>query len=159
VPAADKREVALEAFREMLPGAFSVDAVVHEEISFIDSGVRFEKVSCPFCGIELDQIWWGDAMNVASKRGFAELAVQLPCCDAMSTLNDLQYQMPSGFARFLLKAREPKAGQLFAADNMHALEDILDTPLKQVWASYKEFEQGQVRVHSRMAPAAIPVRR
>ncbi|HTP66385.1 MAG TPA: hypothetical protein VMJ66_13415 [Geobacteraceae bacterium] len=150
VPAAASREVALEAFREMLPGAASVDVVVHEEISFIDSGVRFEKISCPICSMELDQIWWGDAMNTAGKRCFKDLKVQLPCCDAMSTLNDLNYRMPSGFARFLLKAREPKAGQHLAVDKMGALENILGTPLKQIWAHYKEFEQGQVRVHTRV---------
>lgn len=153
VPATDKREVALEAFREMLPAADAVDCVVHNEISFIDSGVRFETVSCPFCETELDQIWWGDAMNAAGRRGFNDLAVQLPCCDAMGTLNDLHYRMPSGFARFLLKAREPNAGQLFPADKMHALENILDTPLKQIWADYKEFDRGQVRVYSRIGAA------
>ncbi len=150
IPPADRRDTALGAFREMLPAADAVDCVVHKEISFIDSGVRFETVSCPFCGAELDPIWWGDAMNAAGGRGFNDLSVQLPCCDAMGTLNDLNYRMPSGFARFLLKAREPKTGELFPADQMHTLENILDTPLKQIWADYKEFDQGQVRVYSRM---------
>ncbi|HEX9024025.1 MAG TPA: hypothetical protein VF799_09315 [Geobacteraceae bacterium] len=156
VPAVDKREAALEAFREMFPKADGVDVVVHDEISFIDSGVGFEKVSCPVCNIELDQIWWGDAMNAASQGRFNDLKIQLPCCDAMSALNELDYRMPSGFARFLLKAREPKAGQRLAPDKLHALESILDTPLREIWGRYKEFGQGQVRVYSRAGARTAP---
>ena len=138
VPTANVCELALEAFKVMLPGAESVDAVVHKEVSFIDSGVRLEQVSCHFCGAELDQIWWGDAMNAAHKTAFNDLRIQLPCCDAASTLNDLHYKMPAGFARFLLKAQGGRLGTQLPADKMRGLETILNTPLKQIWAQYRE---------------------
>jgi hypothetical protein len=138
VPTANVCELALEAFKDMLPGAESVDVVVHTDISFIDSGVRFEQVLCYFCGAELDQIWWGDAMNAAHKTAFNDLRVQLPCCDAASTLNDLHYKMPSGFARFLLKAQGGRLGTQLPVDKMRGLETILNTPLKQIWAQYRE---------------------
>jgi hypothetical protein len=83
----------------MLPTAESVDAVVHNEIRFIDPGMRFELVVCPFCESELDQIWWGDMMIEAEGSGFEDLNGKLPCCDASSTLNNLHYKMPAGFAR------------------------------------------------------------
>jgi hypothetical protein len=159
VPTADVRELALEAFKDMLPGADSVDAVVQKEVSFIDSGVRFEQVSCHFCGSALDQIWWGDAMNAAHKTAFNDLKVQLPCCDATSNLNDLHYKMPSGFARFHLKARWGKLGQQLPVDKMRGLETILDTPLKQIWAQYREVEEGQVRIHSRKGVTGTPSKR
>jgi hypothetical protein len=149
VPTADVRELALKALKVMLPGAESVDVVVHKEVSFIDSGVRFEQVSCNFCAAELDQIWWGDAMNEAHNTAFNDLKVQLPCCDATSNLNDLHYEMPSGFARFLLKAQGGKLGQHLPVDKMRSLETILNTPLKQIWAQYREIEEGQVRIYSR----------
>jgi hypothetical protein len=138
VPAANSCELALEAFKEMLPSAESVDVVVHTDISFIDSGVRLEQVSCNFCGAELDQIWWGDAMNAAYKTAFNDLKVRLPCCDVTSTLNDLHYKMPSGFARFLLKAQGRRLGTQLPVDKMRGLETILDTPLKLIWAQYRE---------------------
>jgi hypothetical protein len=134
VPTADLRELALKAFREMLPGAESFYVVVHKEVSYIDSGVRFEQVSCHFCGCELDQIWWGDAMNAAHTTAFNDLKVKLPCCDATSNLNDLLYKMPSGFASFHLKAQWGKPGQRLPVDKMRGLETILNTPLKQIWA-------------------------
>lgn len=138
VPTADVRELALEAFKGMMPGAESVDVVVHSDISFIDSGVQLEQVSCNLCGSELDQIWWGDAMNAAYKTAFSDLRIQLPCCDVTSTLNDLHYRMPSGFARFLLKAQGKRVGAQLPVDKMRGLETILNTPLKQVWAQYRE---------------------
>jgi hypothetical protein len=149
VPTEDLHEHALEALKVMLPRAEAVDVVVHEEISFIDSGIRFEQVLCNFCAAELDQIWWGDAMNMAHKSAFNDLKVQLPCCDAKSNLNDLHYKMPSGFARFLLKAQGGKLGQYLPVEKMRSLETILNTPLKQIWAQCRELEEGQVRIYSR----------
>src|SRR5512137_3036590 len=87
VPAADSRAAALAALKEMLPAAESVDVLVHKDVRFIESGVQFELISCPLCKTELDQIWWGDAMNAAHKTGFEDLRIKLPCCDASSTLN------------------------------------------------------------------------
>jgi hypothetical protein len=109
--------------------------------------MRFEQVLCPLCGSELDQIWWGDAMNIAEKGSFTNLSVRLPCCDAPGSLNHLTYRMPAGFARFTLQAREPGLDKYLTVDRLQALETILGTPLKQVWAHFKSQERGQVRVH------------
>lgn len=154
VPTADRRESALAAFTKMLPMAESVEAVVHEDIRFIDAGMRFEAVSCPLCNSDLDQIWWGDAMNAAQRSAFTNLAVTLPCCDAASTLNDLTYKMPSGFSRFLLQAREPKLGRYLTVDKLQALESITGTTLKQIWAQHRNREQDQASVYRAVAAGA-----
>jgi hypothetical protein len=151
VPTADGQESALAAFTKMLPMAESVDVVVHQEIRFIDAGMRFEMVSCPFCDSELDQIWWGDAMDAAQRNAFKNLAVRLPCCDAAGTLNNLIYRMPSGFARFLLQAREPKLGRYLTVDKLQTLESILGTPLKQIWSQHKKRGQDEIRTFRRTA--------
>ncbi|MDD3293428.1 MAG: hypothetical protein PHG20_01930 [Geobacteraceae bacterium] len=147
VPPPDMRARALDAFKKMLPTADEVDAIVHNEIRFIDAGARFETVRCPICDSELDQIWWGDAMNIAHRSAFRDLKVKLPCCDSQSTLDNLQYKMPSGFAQFLLQAREPGPGRYLTVDKLQALESILGTPLKQVWAQYKNNEKSLVRTY------------
>lgn len=154
VPTADVRETALTAFTKMLPMAESVDAVVHKEIRFIDAGMKFELVLCPLCDSELDQIWWGDAMNTAQRSAFEKLAIRLPCCDTPSTLNNLTYRMPSGFARFLLEAREPKLGRYLTVDKLQTLESILGTPLKQIWSLHRKREQDQVRTYRAAASRA-----
>lgn len=145
VPTADIREVALAAFKKMLPMAESVDVVEHNEICFVDSGMQFELVVCPLCESELDQIWWGDAMNTAETNNFENMTINLPCCNAANTLDNLHYKMPAGFARFLLQAREPKLGKYLAVDKLQVLESILGTPIKQIWAQHKK--QGNEQVH------------
>ncbi len=140
VPAIDAQKAALAAFRKMLPMAEVVDVIEFKEIRFIDPGMRFEFVSCPLCESELDQIWWGDAMCAAERTGFRNLSVTLPCCDAPSTLNDLIYKMPAGFARFLLQAREPKLGRYLTVDKLQALESIVGTQLQQIWIQRKDNE-------------------
>jgi hypothetical protein len=159
VPTADGRESALAAFTKMLPMADSVDAIEHKEIRFIDAGMKFELVLCPFCDSELDQIWWGDAMSTAQRSAFENLAVRLPCCDLPSTLNNLNYKMPSGFARFLLQAREPKLGRYLTVDGLQTLESILDTPLKQIWAQHRNREHDQARKYRSEAHVAGSGRR
>lgn len=151
VPNTHGQESALAAFTKMLPMAESVDAVVHKEIRFIDAGMRFEMVSCPLCGSELDQIWWGDAMDAAQRNAFENLAVRLPCCDAASTLDNLTYRMPSGFARFSLQAREPKLGRYLTVDKLQTLESILGTPLKQIWSQHKKRGHDEIRTYRRAA--------
>lgn len=140
VPTIDTREAAVAAFRKMLPTAGAVDAIYFREIRFIDPGMRFELVSCPLCESELDQIWWGDAMCIAEKSGFRNLSVMLPCCDAPSTLNNLIYKMPAGFARFLLRASDSKLGRYLTVDKLQALEAILGTQLQQIWTQQKDNE-------------------
>jgi hypothetical protein len=137
----------------MLPMAETVDAIVHKEVRFIDAGLKFEQVLCPFCNSELDQIWWGDAMNIAQRNAFENLAIKLPCCDAPSTLNNLTYKMPSGFARFLLQAREPKIGRYLTVDKLQALESILGTPLKQIWSQQRKRGQDEILICRRTAVA------
>lgn len=159
VPTTEVREAALAAFRKMVPQAESVDAAVHREICFVDSGMRFELVLCPLCESELDQIWWGDAMNTAERNAFENLAIKLPCCDASSTLNNLHYKMPAGFARFILQAREPKLNRYLTVDKLQALESMLGTPLKQIWAQHKKLGKEQVRVYRAMASKVASGRR
>lgn len=149
VPTADVQESAVAAFARMLPMAESIDAVMHREICFIDAGMKFETVSCPLCGCELDPVWWSDAMDAAQQNAFENLEVTLPCCDSASTLNNLTYRMPSGFARFALQAREPKLGRYLTVDKLQALESILGTPLKQIWSQHRKRGNGEVRTGRR----------
>lgn len=147
VPPPEKRKAALAALERMLPRAEAVDAVLHGEIRFIDSGALFETILCPLCGSELDHIWWGDAMSNAEMNGFKNLSVRLPCCDAAGRLDNLNYKMPAGFARFLLQAREPGPGRYLTVDRLQALESILGTPLKQIWSQYRKRDKEEVRVY------------
>ena len=110
--------------------------MVHEEPVFVDQGENFDEVRCQSCGQELEMEWWQDAMDSAGENGFAKLAVQVPCCKAKTSLNDLQYRYPAGFARFVLEASEPSLEEFLDRVALAQLEEALQTPLRQTIARY-----------------------
>lgn len=79
--------------------------------------------------------WWPDAMDRAHGRHFADLAVTVPCCGAATSLNDLRYDWPAGFARFVLEATNPGVPELPDAA-LAELERRLGAPLRVVRAHY-----------------------
>lgn len=138
-PAYVADSVVLEQAREYLstvvPEATQVTARITDEVVFIDQGANFKRVSCPQCGQELDVAWWQDAMGVADERDFATLQIATPCCGAATSLNDLEYDWPAGFARLVLEAMNPNVRDIDEAE-VAALSSILGTPLRRIWAHY-----------------------
>jgi hypothetical protein len=120
-------------------GAFfparAVEAQTYPSVIFIDQGENFEEVRCPGCRTALDVDWWGERMNRAATHGFADLAVRCPSCALDTTLNDLDYRLPAGFARFELTVREPLRPGLAAAE-LAELTQALGHPLRPVLTRY-----------------------
>lgn len=133
VPDAATRERARARFATFVPKAEQVTAAVSEHVEFVPAMGNSETVSCPVCGALLDNDWWVRAMDAAySEHGFVALAVTLPCCGAASSLNDLHYHFPQGFARFVLSAFEPN---IFDLEDwqVRELEELLGCKLRKVW--------------------------
>jgi hypothetical protein len=63
------------------------------------------------------------------------LDVTVPCCGSTVSLNDLDYDWPAGFARFVVEARNPRVGNLSDAE-MRELELIVRTRLRPIRARY-----------------------
>jgi hypothetical protein len=113
VPDDGARESARERFASFVGNAAGVTMEVWEHVEFVDCMGNFESVSCPVCGTLLDDDWWIRAMDAAyGEQGFADLRVTVPCCGAATSLNDLHYRFPQGFARFILSAFEPHVSDL-----------------------------------------------
>jgi len=132
VPQTSDQERAQEAFRSFLPAAEEISFSVREQVSFVDPGANFESVACPACGSELTK-WWPEAMSAAYASGFSNLAAELPCCGCHSSLNDLVYVWPAGFARFILEASNPNVAE-FPNAQKEALEQVVGCRLKLIWA-------------------------
>jgi hypothetical protein len=98
-------------------------------------GEFFGSVNCPKCGQELDTAWWQAAMDTAYGDQFRDLAVLTPCCAFATSLNELVYQMPAGFSKFLLEAREPNIREL-QKEQIEELEAFVGGRLRQIWAKY-----------------------
>ena len=103
-------------------------------IAFIDQGENFDNVSCNLCGQEIDIEYWQNAMDEAFERKFIDLDFTTACCHKKTSLNDLNYKMTAGFAKFVIKIID--AENEIEKKNINNLEQILGTRLKIIWARY-----------------------
>jgi hypothetical protein len=132
VPSEPRWSVAAARFHQFAPKAESVETSSTATIQFVDAGGNFERVRCPACAADITQ-WWIAAMDEAWQVHFANLSVTLPCCWIATSLNDLQYEWPAGFARFTLAARNPSLGSGLAQEKLDELQAILGCRLRQVF--------------------------
>jgi len=61
--------------------------------------------------------------------------VTLPCCGAGSHLEELRYEWPQGFARFVLEARNANIGGPTDVDDQE-VAGLLGTPVRRILAHY-----------------------
>jgi hypothetical protein len=132
VPDAAAAEMARSMLAAIVGEAEAVTVTVTEDVNFIDAGANLERIGCPACESEIDAAWWVRRIDRASDTAFAELEVRVPCCGARLSLNDLAYDRPAGFARFVLEARNPDVTELTAVQ-LADLSRTLGTPLRVVW--------------------------
>src|SRR5437762_3164094 len=112
VPSSEARRKAVELFRSLAPRADEVKELATEEIRFIDCGANLERITCPDCGAQLEIHWWQEKMGEEADAGFPLRSVELPCCGATRSLDQLKYDWPQGFARFSIEAMNPGIGDL-----------------------------------------------
>lgn len=146
VPEAEAAEVARAILARVYPGAREVALDWHDDPVFVDQGENFEKVRCPGCHSDLPIGWWQHQMDEAYATNFQVLTVHLLCCAGDSSLNDLDYRWPAGFARFVLSAESParaRTGDSFVidarpldGDELALIAKALDHPVRQVLARY-----------------------
>jgi len=120
--------------RAIFPRADDVRVQLSDQVRFVDQGANWERVLCPFDATELSAEWWQAAMDQAYQKDFNDLAVTLPCCKRTSSLDELHFEWPAGFARFSLEVRNPK-GDL-DTERISQLERTLGLSLKIIWAHY-----------------------
>jgi hypothetical protein len=125
---------AAKLLKSFVSKADEVFVTENSEIMFIDPGENLEEIFCPECGSKLDDHWWKQAMDIAYQTKFKELDVTLPCCNTRSSLNQLIYKWPAGFARFVLVARNPETN--INDEQTILLEKTLGCNLKSIWARY-----------------------
>jgi hypothetical protein len=135
VPSDDAAERALQWLRSRAPEAAKVSAEVSPKIQFVDCGANLKRIRCSVCMDDVPLAWWHDAMERAGATHFADRVVNLPCCAATAKLEDLEYEWPQGFARFVLEARNADIGKPSDADNEQVAR-LLGTPVRLILAHY-----------------------
>ena len=105
IPADKAFNEARELFAKFLATADEIESGISDEVQFIDQGENFERVSCPKCGTEIPTDWWQQAMDKSYESRFRHLEVTTPCCAYATSLNNLDYRWPAGFARLLFEGK------------------------------------------------------
>ena len=131
-PTSIQHAAALAALGAMTPRARQISAATTETPTFFDAGANTERVTCPACGTELDWKWFGDRMNAAYAIGFSDLRIVTPCCATATTLNDLIYEWPMGFACWAAEVWGPNRFE-FDATEIEALSKALGHGIRVVY--------------------------
>jgi hypothetical protein len=126
----EKSKEILEAY---LTRTTSVLIRVTDYVEFIDAGVNFGDIFCPICNKQIDETWWHQAMDTGYKTQFTDLSIVTPCGHSTS-LNNLIYKPPSGFARFTLIARDPQVD--IDNDTMDLISKTIGCEIRKIWARY-----------------------
>jgi hypothetical protein len=130
-PEADRAEAAERMLASYLPDADEVTTEESADPRFYDPGANWDGVACAACGLDAED-WWGEAMDVAAEKGFADLTVTTPCCATQLSLNDLHYGGAAAFGRFALRVMNPGVAAL-GDERQQALEELVGRPLRLVW--------------------------
>ena len=136
VPDEDKREAAVTYLRSIAPQAAEILPTVTEHLEFIHCGGNFGKIRCPSCGSVLKLDIWQDWMEADfGEKGFTLTQHSMPCCDTKHSLHNLAYEWPNGFARYDLRAMNPRIGKL-TDEHRIRLEEILGCPVRVIYEHF-----------------------
>jgi hypothetical protein len=133
-PGEDAAERAAAVLSRMLPdddARRGLETQWHDSVEVVFCGANLRRISCPYCGAECTPGWWGEAVSEQYSEGFSTLMVTVPCCDGETSLNELVYDWPMGFARFRIEVLYPNRAWL-SDEEMASLSDALGHPLRQI---------------------------
>jgi hypothetical protein len=122
--------MAIAALREEFPNV-DAKAGVLQSVEFVDPGENFECVKCSRCGEEITD-WTMQEIDRACEGGFQGLNVRTPCCSLETSLNDLSFIWPAGFARFRIEFWNSNLGQV-RPQVVRKVEKALGCQLRQIW--------------------------
>ena len=128
-------EQTLESAKDLLARKIVCDRIQirsSEYPSFIDCGSNLHSISCPNCGSKIDLSWWGKEMDKAYNNSFDSLEVCLPCCKKESSLNDLKYDFPCGFACSVVEVLNP-SGEI-TEGLQEQIREIIGSPIRMIYA-------------------------
>ena len=133
IPSVAQASAGLRTFTELAPQSAEIRIRYEEEVTFVDAGANFSAVRCPTCAADLEIVpWWQSEMDHAYESRFKDLRVVPPCCAQPTTLNELIYDWPQGFARWWLEALNPHRGKLHP-DELATVATSVGCSLREVW--------------------------
>lgn len=133
IPDTEQQNRALSYFWSIAPGADEIEIKLSDRFMFFGCGANLERISCPHCGQEIPIDWWQDRMGEGYGSDFTDLnPYPLPCCERLSTMADLKYDWPQGFAKFGIDAMNPGIGKL-SDEGTRRFEEILGCRVRVIY--------------------------
>jgi hypothetical protein len=129
-------DIQQEKAKMFLSGVFDLlhtELITTEEIEFVDQGENFESVSCNLCGQDISGEDWQDKMDLAYQSLFKNLNI-MTSCQHETSLNDLNYKWPAGFAKFVISISD--AQNVPSENELMQLHEILGMRMRVIWARY-----------------------
>jgi len=131
MPAKERAEAAAALLSKLRPWASEVDLHFSDTPDFVDCGGNFVSVFCPFCQTDIVE-WWAKEMDAwYSGVDRRRLAIETPCCGQVTSLNDLDYVAPQGFARLAIEVMNP--GGDLEPEEFRQVEEVLGMPARIIW--------------------------
>lgn len=91
----------------------TINYINYKSIQFIDCGTNLDHIYCPICNQEIQGNEWGVMMDKAwSGQSFTNLQCITSCCERQTSLASLRYDMPCGFATYIIEILNPKDQKL-----------------------------------------------
>lgn len=126
-PTTEAAERAVQLLKSYAPEADEVTAEFMEHTELFHPAGNWKGVQCPVCGADAEP-WWDEAVD---RESFSDLAVQKPCCNSHTSLDDLHYGSPVAFGRFVLEAMNANIGTT-TPEQEQALSDALGLQLRKI---------------------------
>lgn len=142
VPDADREAAAVAVYGRQVERVGDIEVTRESRVRFYDAGECFERISCPACAAVIaenpsNMSWFVEQIdrNWGKEARFLSLDTVMPCCQASTTLNDLVYDAPQGFASWSMGARDAQQWDL-ADWEQRELEAALGHPVRLVYSHY-----------------------
>lgn len=132
--AADRAKAALSALLPDADARRGLEAFWHDTVEVVHCGANLKTIRCPHCGADSGD-WWAEAVQERYDEGFSTLQVTVPCCGAETSLNELAYDWPMGFASFRIAALYPNRGWL-TEEELASVTAAVGHPLRQILAHF-----------------------
>jgi hypothetical protein len=127
----DRAQAAVDLLRQLRLEAQDPELHTSDTPQFFDCGGNFESVFCPFCGLDIGD-WWSTAMDRWWNGDDSRLLwVEMPCCNRPTSLNDLDYVMPQGFACIAIELMN--VGADLEPEERERVEAALGLPVRIIW--------------------------
>ncbi|MEQ8473642.1 MAG: hypothetical protein RIC35_20765 [Marinoscillum sp.] len=136
-PSKEDQKLAIEFVASELEN-YIIQSTETEHPTFEDSGEGFESVRCNNCGQLMEIAEWHEHLDEAYKTEFEELDVIPNCCKKRTSLNDLIYNMDSGFSKYSLAVNgfSPYDDEQLTEQLTEHLERIFDTDLRTLFVKF-----------------------